>query len=97
MAKKKAAKKKTAAKGRAKTNTRGKKKAASRKKAKAPAMEMLLVGSKTKAALKAHGVNVASDAFDSLNGVIHWYLDQAAKRAAANGRKTVRGHDFVIM
>ncbi len=96
MAKKKAAKK-TAAKGRAKTNTRGKKKAASRKKAKAPAMEMLLVGSKTKAALKAYGVNVSSDAFEGLNGVIHWYLDQAAQRATANGRKTVRAHDFVVM
>jgi histone H3/H4 len=95
MAKKKAASKKSAAKGRAKTTTRRKKKAASRKKA--PAMEMLLVGSKTKAALKAHGVNVASDAFDSLNGVIHWYLEQAAKRATANGRKTVRAHDFFVM
>jgi len=96
MAKKKAAaKKKSAAKGRAKTKTRAKKKAASRKKA--PAMEMLLVGSKTKAALKGYGVNVASDALDGLNGVLHWYLDQAAKRAAANGRKTVRAHDFVSM
>ena len=58
---------------------------------------MLLVGSKTKAALKGHGVNVASDALESLNGVVYWYLDQAAKRAAANGRKTVRAHDFIIM
>ena len=86
VAKKKPAKKKTAAK---------KKKATSRKKA--PAMEMLLVGSKTKAALKAMGVNVGGDALENLNGVVYWYLDQAAKRAAANGRKTVRGHDFVQM
>lgn len=78
-----------------KKKTAAKKKKTSRKKA--PAMEMLLVGSKTKAALKEHGVNVASDALEPLNGVIHWYLDQAAKRAAANGRKTVRGHDFLIM
>jgi len=86
MAKKKAASKK--------------KKAASKKKAtrkKAPAMEMLLVGSKTKAALKASGMNVAGDALEGLNGVLYWYIDQAAKRAAANGRKTVRAHDFVIM
>lgn len=76
-----------------------KKKATARKAAprkKTPA-EMLLVGSKTKAALKNHGVNVASDALDGLNGIIYWYLDQAAARAAANGRKTVRAHDFAIM
>ena len=60
-------------------------------------MEMLLVGSKTKEALKNHGVNVAGDALEGLNGVVHWYVDQAAQRAAANGRKTVRAHDFVAM
>ena len=59
-------------------------------------MEMLLVGSKTKAALKEHGVNVAADALDGLNMVVHWHIAQAAKRAAANGRKTVRGHDVLI-
>jgi len=58
--------------------------------------EMILVASKAKAALKASGVNVAGDALEALNMVCHWYLDQAAKRAAANGRKTVRGHAFMI-
>ena len=58
--------------------------------------EMLLVGSKTRAALKGHGVNAAGDALAALNMVVHWYVDQAAKRARANGRKTVRGHDFHI-
>lgn len=89
MAKKTAKKKAAPKKGAAK---KGAKKAP-----KKGSMEMLLVGSKTKAALKAHGVNVASDALDSLNGVIYWYIEQAVKRAAANGRKTVRQHDFVIM
>ncbi len=74
-----------------------KKTAARKKRSKAPAMEMLLVGSKTKAVLKGHGVNVAGDALEGLNGIIYWYLEQATKRAAANGRKTVRAHDFVIM
>jgi histone H3/H4 len=64
---------------------------------KGKSMEMLLVGSKTKAALKGHGCNVASDALDGLNAVVYWYLEQAGKRAAANGRKTVRAHDFVVM
>ncbi len=77
-----------------------KKKATKKKKAakkKAPAMEMLLVGSKTKAALKDHGVNVSGDCLDALNNVVHWYLQQAAARAGNNGRKTVRGHDFIDM
>ena len=81
MAKKKA-KKKTAKKA---------KKTTARKKD----FEMLLVGSKTKEALKAHGVNVASDAVEGLNGWVHWLIVQAAARAAANGRKTVRAHDFM--
>lgn len=66
------------------------------KRAKAPAIEMLLVGSKTKAALKAHGVNVSGDALDGLNMVVHWYIEQAAKRAGSNGRKTVRAHDIIV-
>ena len=59
--------------------------------------ESLLVGSKTKAALKASGVNVGAGALDALNEVVHWYIDQASKRAAANRRKTVRPHDFIVI
>ena len=90
---KKAAKKKTTAKKKvtARKKTAGRKKAAPRK----PQLETLLVASKAKAALKAHGVNVAGDALENLNLVIHWYIDQAVKRAQANGRKTVRNHDFM--
>jgi len=84
MAKKKAKKKARASKGKARSR-------------KAPSMEMLLVGSKTKAALKGHGVNVASDALEALNMVVYWYIDQAAKRTSSNGRKTVRAHDFLAM
>lgn len=65
-------------------------------RSKKSAGEMLLVGSKVKQALRGHDVNVASDAPDALNMVVHWYIDQAAKRAASNGRKTVRAHDFMI-
>ncbi len=83
MAKKKATKKKAA-----------KKRATKRK---AAAKEMLLVGSKTKAALKGLHVNVAGDALDALNEMVYWYIQQGAARAQANGRKTVRGHDFVAM
>ena len=59
--------------------------------------ESLLVGSKTRAALKAHGVNVGAGALDALNDVVHRCIDQAAKRAAANRRKTVRAHDFLVV
>jgi histone H3/H4 len=60
-----------------------------------PPTEMLLIGSKTKAVLKGYGVNVSGDALDGLNNIVYWYLDQAAKRAQANGRKTIRAHDFL--
>ncbi|MGA1203007.1 MAG: DUF1931 domain-containing protein [Planctomycetota bacterium] len=59
-------------------------------------LEMLIVGSKAKNALKEHDVNVASDALEGLNSVVHWHIEQAAQRAQANGRKTVRSHDFVV-
>ncbi len=72
-----------------------KKKTNSAKKAKPATKEMLLVGTKTKDVLRGLEMNVASDALDSLNELVHWYLDQAAKRAQANGRKTVRGYDFI--
>lgn len=67
------------------------------KKAKkdAPA-ESYVVASKVKAALKEAGCNTAGDAMDGLNGWVGWLIDQAAKRAAANGRKTVRAHDFIV-
>jgi len=64
--------------------------------AKKKKMEPLLIASKAKAALKKYGCNVAGDAFDGMNAQIYWHLEQAAKRAKANGRKTVRAHDFVV-
>ncbi|MEK7388176.1 MAG: hypothetical protein AAB036_00610 [Elusimicrobiota bacterium] len=59
-------------------------------------MEPLVIASKAKAVLKKAGCNTAGDALESLNGLVYWYLEQSAKRAKANGRKTVRGHDFGI-
>lgn len=61
---------------------------------KGKSKEMLLVASKVKLALRKHNVNVASDAATALNDVVYSYIDQAVKRAQANGRKTVRPHDF---
>lgn len=59
--------------------------------------EVLLVASKVKASIQAHGANVGSDALQGLNGWVHWLIEQASKRAEANGRKTVRAHDFMVM
>lgn len=59
--------------------------------------EALVVASKAKGVLKKAGCNTSGDAFDGLNGWVYWLLEQAAKRAKANGRKTVRPHDFILM
>lgn len=60
-------------------------------------MPVLLVASKVKETIKEQGCNTAGDALDALNGWVHWLIEQATKRAEANGRKTVKGHDFLIM
>lgn len=73
------------------------KKKTKKKAAKKGPAEVLLVGSKVKAAIKAAGCNSSADAIEGLNGWVHWLIGQATARAAANGRKTVRAHDFIIM
>ena len=67
------------------------------KKKSAKPTEMLLVGTKVKAALKEAGCNTSADALDGLNDWVHWLINQASTRASANGRKTVRNHDFIAM
>ncbi|MBI5544146.1 MAG: hypothetical protein HY901_09675 [Deltaproteobacteria bacterium] len=59
-------------------------------------LESLVVGSKVKALIKDAGCNTAGDALDGLNGWLYWLIQQATKRAEANGRKTVRAHDFIL-
>ncbi len=59
--------------------------------------EMLLVASKVKQMIRDAGCNTAGDALEGLNQLVGWYINQAAKRASENGRKTVRAHDFAIM
>ena len=71
-------------------------KAKSKKKPKKPT-EVLVVGSKLKAAIKDAGCNTGGDVIEAVNGYVHWIVGQAAQRAQANGRKTVRGHDVVLM
>jgi len=75
---------------------KAKKKTAAKKPTRKKSMEPLYVASKVKTAIKGHKMNMAGDALDGLNAVIYQYVDQAAKRAQLNGRKTVRAHDFSI-
>ncbi len=77
-----------------KAPAKAKAKSKGRKKPAAEA-EMLIVGSKVKNAIRGFDCNVASDAPAALNGIVYWYIEQAAKRAQANGRKTVRPYDFM--
>ena len=56
--------------------------------------EMLLVGSKTKEALKATGLNVSGEALDKLNEKVHALVKEAQERCVNNGRKTVKATDF---
>ncbi|MBI1861298.1 MAG: DUF1931 domain-containing protein [Deltaproteobacteria bacterium] len=60
-------------------------------------VDPIIVASKAKAILKKAGCNTSGDALDGLNGWAYWLLEQAAKRAKANGRKTVRNYDFIVM
>ena len=69
---------------------------AKKSKAKTKDLEVLLVGSKVKAAIKEAECNTGGDALDGLNQWVHWLIGQATARAAANGRKTVRAHDFMV-
>ena len=71
------------------------KKAIKKTVAKKKSKDMLLVGSKTKEALKGSGFNVSADTMDALNEYVYWIVDQAQKKCAANGRKTIRPYDIL--
>jgi len=62
--------------------------------AKQESREMLLIGSKTKEALKSTGLNVSGEALVALNEKVHQLVKEAQERTVANGRKTVKATDF---
>lgn len=95
MAKKAA--KKVAKKAPKKTAKKAPKKAAKKVAKKAAPPPVFLVGSKVKEALRAQGVNVGEGTVEALNGMVGWYIMQTALRTKANGRKTTRPHDVVLM
>lgn len=57
-------------------------------------LEMVLIGSKTKEALKSSGLNVSGEALVALNEKVHQLIQEAQARTVANGRKTVKATDF---
>lgn len=57
-------------------------------------LDMLLVGSKTKEALKSTGLNVSGEALEKLNEKVHQLVKDAQDRCVNNGRKTVKATDF---
>lgn len=61
----------------------------------ATSQDMLLVASKVREVIRGYNCNTAGDALEGLNAWMHWLIAQAAKRAEANGRKTIRAHDFM--
>ncbi len=71
--------------------------AKAKKSGKKKDLEILLVGSKVKATIKEAECNTGGDALEGLNNWVHWLIGQATARAHANGRKTVRAHDFMVM
>lgn len=78
-----------------------KKKTTRKSSAKKKPMEVLLVGSKVKQAIKDADCNTGGPsendpgAIEGLNTWVHWLITQATMRAKANRRRTVRGHDFM--
>ena len=75
---------------------RGKKKAGKKKAGKKKSSgEVFLVSSKVREAIRAGGCNTGGDAVDGLNAWVGWLISQGTARARANGRKTVRAHDFM--
>ena len=59
--------------------------------------DVYIVKSKVKERIAKAKCHTSSDVFHTLGGMLEWYMDQATKRAKANGRKTVRANDFIIM
>jgi len=55
--------------------------------------EILLVGSKVKAYIKAKGLMSSGELLEAVNCCVCCCLDRAAQRAKDNGRKTVQARD----
>lgn len=62
--------------------------------AKKQVKEVIMIGSKTRDAIKAHDCNMAGDFVGALSERAHELIEDAVARAKANNRKTVRASDL---
>jgi histone H3/H4 len=56
-----------------------------------------IVASAVKTYVNGKGMMSSGDLAQFASGMLEWLLGQASQRAAANGRKTVRGEDLAFM
>ncbi len=73
---------------------RKKKKAKGKAKARKASREILCVGSKVKAYIKANGMKCSGELLESLSNQVHTMLDSAISRCQGNRRSTVRPVDL---
>ncbi len=57
--------------------------------------ETLIVGNQIREVIKSLDSKTSGDLIDTLNKHLHALVKNATKRTEANGRKTVRGYDFL--
>ena len=69
-------------------------KAKAKAKKTAKKIEMVLVGSKCKEAIKSQGLMMSGELLPALNERVQGMIVKAAERAQANGRKTVQAKDL---
>jgi hypothetical protein len=67
---------------------------AKKKKAKKAPVEMLIVGSKVRAHIRAKGAMMSGELLAALNDCVVCCLDKAIGRAQANKRATVKPQDL---
>ncbi len=70
------------------------KKKAKKKAARKSSREMLCVGSKVKAYIKANGMKCSGELMEALSSAVHEHLDGAITRCQGNKRSTVRPVDL---
>ena len=73
---------------------RKKKAKAKAKKSRKSSREILCVGSKVKAYIKANGMKCSGELLESLSNQVHTMLDSAITRCQGNRRSTVRPVDL---
>ena len=56
----------------------------------------IITPEKVREMIKGQGCSTSGDAVDALSNEVNRIIKKAVERTKANGRKTVRSHDFVV-